>query len=178
MDEGFTRRSSERVFSGYIFGVDVLAFTSPSGEAFDRDVVRHPGAVAVLPITRPGYCLVLRQWRPSVEDYLLEAPAGTLDVANEAPEAAAIRELAEEAGVAAAKLEAVGETLNTPGFCDQLTKLYLAYDLSVVAREPSGAEEEFSEVLELPLTSLADERTRADATTRMLALIALRREAS
>lgn len=175
MGEGFTRRSSELAFEGYVFDVEVAGFTSPSGEEFDRDIVRHPGAVAVLAISRPGHALVLRQWRPSVEDYLLEAPAGTLDVAGEAPEAAAARELAEEAGVSAARLTPVGRTLNTPGFCDQVSWLYLAEDLSPADREPSGAEEVHAEVLEVTLAELADATTLVDATTRMLALIALRR---
>lgn len=174
MAEGFSRGSVERVFTGNVFAVDVASFSAPDGEAFERDVVRHPGAVAVLPIIRPGHGLILRQWRPSIEAYLLEAPAGTLDVEGEAAEVAARRELAEEAGVTARELVAVGSTLNTPGFCDQVTHLFLASGLEAAPREPSGAEERYAEVVEVALADLADGSELVDATTRLLALIALR----
>ncbi|MCX6512410.1 MAG: NUDIX hydrolase [Actinobacteria bacterium] len=105
---------------------------------------------------------------------LLEAPAGTLDVAGEEPAVAARRELREEVGVEADELLYLGSSFNSPGFCDQVTHLYLARDLRSVGRELTGSEEVFSTVAEMALDDLLASSETMDSTTRQLALLALR----
>ena len=101
----------------------------PDGTVFDREIVRHPGAVAVVPVTADGNVLLVRQFRTPVGGPLLEIPAGTRDVDGEPPEQTALRELAEEVGVTAGRIQVLGRFWNSPGFCDEETVLYLATEL-------------------------------------------------
>ncbi len=126
-------------------------FATPDGTVFHRDVVRHPGAVAVVPLTGRGTVLLVRQYRGPIDRWLLEIPAGTRDVDGEDPEVTAQRELAEEVGVRAGRIERVATVLNSPGFCDEETLLFVAEDLTPVAPQRHGHEEEHLEVVEIPL---------------------------
>ena len=112
---GFLRMSEER-------------FSSPDDEVFTRWTVEHPGAVAAVPVV-DGHALLVRQFRPAVRRFLLEVPAGKLDVPGEDPEAAMARELAEEIQHRAAKLVKLATFWNSPGFCTELTHVYVALDL-------------------------------------------------
>ena len=144
------------------------SFVDPEGTAFDRDIVRHPGAVAVVPVTDAGGVLLVRQYRPAVERWLYEIPAGTCDVDGEPPETTAHRELAEEIGRSAGTLTLLTRCLNTPGFCDEVTAVYLATDLAEVADDRQGVEERFLTVEEIPLDrfdDLVDDGTIVDAAT-------------
>jgi 8-oxo-dGTP pyrophosphatase MutT (NUDIX family) len=100
----------------------------PDGDEFTRVVVRHPGAVVVVPIDGTDVLLV-RQFRVAVGGELLEVPAGKRDVDGEPPEATARRELEEEIGHRAGRLVKLAEFYNTPGFSDEYTYLYAALDL-------------------------------------------------
>ncbi len=126
-------------------------FTAPDGTPFTRDIVRHPGAVAVVPVSDHGTVLLVRQYRGPVDRELLEIPAGTRDVEGEAPETTARRELEEEVGVRAGTLQHLGTVFNTPGFCDEETLIYLAGELETVDHARHGEEERFIEVVEVPL---------------------------
>lgn len=108
-------------------------------------MVRHPGGVAVVAIDHAGRVCLLRQWRYAVGEWLWELPAGKLDVAGESPEAAAERELAEEAGLVARNWEPLGQILSTPGFSDEVLHLFLASDLSNV--DTAHEEGEFIEIV-------------------------------
>lgn len=129
-------------------------FEAPDGTTFTRDVVRHPGAVAVVPLTDRGSALLVRQYRGPMDRWVLEIPAGTRDVEGEAPERTAQRELEEEVGVRAGRIERLAAVLNTPGFCDEETILYAASDLTPVAASRHGHEEEHIEVVEVPLADV------------------------
>jgi ADP-ribose pyrophosphatase len=127
----------------------------PDGEEFDRHVVRHPGAVVVVPvIANPdggSDALLVRQWRVATGADLLEVPAGKRDVAGEPPEATANRELEEEIGYHAGRLEPLAEFYNSPGFSDEYTYLFLATELEARERGAVSAEEAAMTIERVPL---------------------------
>lgn len=133
-----------------------LAVAGPGGERFERDVVRHPGAVAVVPVTEDGQIVLVRQYRAPVDQELLEIPAGTLDVPGEQRAAAAARELEEEVGLRPGRLEELCTFYNSPGFCDERTTLFLAQELTPVPERRAGAEERAMVVERRPLEALGD----------------------
>ena len=101
---GFRKTAERLLHDGYIISLFEAEFEGPAGERITRDVVRHPGAVAVVAIDRDEVVLV-RQFRAALEAEMLELPAGKLDVPGEPLEVAARRELVEEAGLDAPHLE-------------------------------------------------------------------------
>ena len=142
-----------------------------------RDVVHHRGAVAVVAVDGDEVVL-LRQYRTPVEHELLEIPAGTRDVGGEDPAGTARRELAEEAGLACDSLVLLGTFFNSPGFCDELSHVFLATGLSPVPRRPDGAEEEWMTIESVGLAEAAamiDRGEIRDAKTIIGVLLAQRR---
>ena len=113
----------------------------PYDEEFDRHVVVHPGAVVVVPVDVDGRALLVRQYRAAAGRELLEVPAGKRDVAGESPVATAERELEEEIGRRAGRLQLLCEFFNSPGFTDEYTYVYLATDLEACDRAAESAEE-------------------------------------
>jgi 8-oxo-dGTP pyrophosphatase MutT (NUDIX family) len=111
------------------------------GEAFDRHVVHHPGAVVVVPVLENGDALLVRQWRVATGRDLLEVPAGKRDVEGEPPEVTANRELEEEIGYVGRRLDKLAEFYNSPGFCDEYTHLFLATELEARTRAAVSHEE-------------------------------------
>jgi 8-oxo-dGTP pyrophosphatase MutT (NUDIX family) len=131
------------VFRGDHIRVVVERWQDPDRE---REIVRHPGAVAVVALTGTRNAILVRQLREAVGERLLELPAGVLDVAGEAAETAARRELEEETGHRAASWSRLGRILASPGFSDEAVELFLA-----TGAEPVGPGEEGVEVVRLPL---------------------------
>jgi ADP-ribose pyrophosphatase len=131
--------SSRRAYEGKLINVRVDEVRLESGRMATREVVEHPGAVAILPWDGRRVALV-RQWRHPTGRALLEVPAGTLDP-GEAPMTTATRELAEECGLAAGQWEAGPSFFTAPGFCTELMHLYLATDLTDA---PSAADDDES----------------------------------
>ena len=123
---------------------------APDGRSVERDVIRHPGAVAVVPLLGEDVVLI-RQHRSPVRSFLLEIPAGKLDIRGEDPAEAARRECVEEVGLEPVTLEPLCEFFTAPGFTDERIALYLAEDPLPVQSAPVGAEEEVSEVVRMPL---------------------------
>jgi ADP-ribose pyrophosphatase len=138
---GFRRVSEEELLQAWLFHVDRLHLLDPDGKPFERVIVRHPGAVTVVPLHDDGTVTLVRQYRAAVDTLVLEIPAGTRDEDGEEPEATARRELAEEAGLEAARWELLIGTWNSPGVSDQHTLIYLATGLSPVPVRPQGVEE-------------------------------------
>ena len=128
------------------------------GHEFDRHVVRHPGAVVVVPIiANPdggSDALLVRQWRVATGSNLLEVPAGKRDVPGEPPAVTANRELEEEIGFHAGRLELLCEFYNSPGFCDEYTYLFLATELEARERAAVSAEEAAMTVERVPLDTI------------------------
>ena len=133
--------------------VEELDVDTPAGRV-SRIAVRHPGAVTIVPVHEESV-LLIRQYRAAVDRHLLELPAGKLDVAGEAPEDTASRELAEEMGYRAQRLEHVMDFFTGPGFTDEHMRLYAAYDLAPVSAAPTGPEEEAAEIVTVRLQDLA-----------------------
>ncbi|MEW6031318.1 MAG: NUDIX hydrolase [Bacillota bacterium] len=118
--------SSRAVFRGRLVGLRVDEVrVLPEGRAASREIVEHPGAVAVVPVTTEGEVVLVRQYRYAAGEELLEIPAGTLEPGEE-PAACAVRELREETGRSAAALEPLGSLFSSPGFCDEVIHLFLA----------------------------------------------------
>jgi 8-oxo-dGTP pyrophosphatase MutT (NUDIX family) len=132
----------DTVYDGHVIRVAVAHFAGPGGHRFTRDVVRHPGAVAVLPVHDDGTATLVRQYRAPLDRPLLEIPAGIRDVADEAPEETARRELAEEVGLEAASIEHLVSFHNAPGMSDEVVDVYLATGLREVPAAAQGVEEE------------------------------------
>lgn len=152
--DGFVRLSEEPVFDGHLFSVRHVTLADPDGEPFARDVVRHPGAVAVVPLHQDGTVTLVRQMRVAVGEQVLEAPAGTRDVAGEDPTETARRELAEEAGLRAGRLERLAAVYNSPGYTDQRTTIFLATGLQACETARSGVEERWMSVERVALCQL------------------------
>jgi ADP-ribose pyrophosphatase len=160
---------------GWRISLVEATFEAPDGTSFTRDIVRHPGAVAVVAATERDTVLLVRQYRGAVGRELLELPAGTRDVEGEPAETTARRELEEEVGVRAGSLRFLGTTLNSPGFCDEESHIYLAQDLEPVPPARHGEEERYLEVVEVALAdvdSLLASQEIVDAQTVIGLLLA------
>ena len=152
---------------GYIWHVAVGTFEAPDGERFERDIVRSPGAVGVVPLRfADGVPMVVfvRQYRAPLDRYVLEVPAGMRDVADEPLELTAERELIEEAGLAPGRLEYLTQYLTSAGMTDSVLYIYLATDLTPVDRDVHGPEETHMDVLELPLAEAVEMVVRGEIT--------------
>ena len=128
------------VYDGQVVQLHVDEVELPNGKRTTREVVEHAGAVVVLPIDQSGRALLVRQYRYPISQDLLEAPAGGIDP-GEVPEQAAQRELQEEIGHKAGRLDGLGEFWTAPGFCTEYMYAYLARDLSPSSLAPDEDEE-------------------------------------
>ncbi len=161
---GFRRVSEEELLRAWLFRVDRFHLLDPDGRPFDRFVVRHPGAVTIVPVHDDGTVTLVRQYRAAVDALVLEIPAGTLDKEGEEPEAAARRELAEEVGLEAARWELLIGTWNSPGISDQHTLVYLATGLTATPTRPDGVEEGFMTIESIRLDDV--DRLVADGSLK------------
>ncbi|HRC85125.1 MAG TPA: NUDIX hydrolase [Thermoanaerobaculia bacterium] len=120
----------------------------PNQVTVDLELVRHPGAAAVVPLGADGQVVLLRQYRHATDGWLVEVPAGKLD-AGEAPDVCARRELAEEAGLAADDLVPLGPFWASPGFTDEVIHLFLARGLNPTEQQLEA--DELLHTFKLPL---------------------------
>lgn len=146
--------SSERVFEGLILNVDHLTNRLPNGKLAKREVIRHIGAAAVLPVDDEGNVYFVRQFRAPLGRVLLEIPAGKLDFKGEDRKCAAQRELREETGLIAEEWIHLNDMLSTVGFCDECISLFLARGLSCGDSDPD--EDEFVNVVKMPFAEAID----------------------
>jgi len=152
MPSQFKLLSKKTLLQSRVFFVREEKWRGPQNSRFNRHTVVHPGAVAILPFDAKGRVLMIRQFRPAANDWMLEIPAGTLEK-GEAPLACAKRELIEEIGFAAKKWTKLGAIFTAPGFCTERIHLYKAWDL-----KPAFAEKDEDEHIELAAMSMADVR--------------------
>jgi ADP-ribose pyrophosphatase len=133
------------VYDGHVIRVTVGEFTTPDGDRVERDLVRHPGAVSVVPVVGDEAILV-RQYRAALDADLLEIPAGKRDIPDEPPEVCATRELIEEIGMRPGKLELLARFYNSAGFSDEYSYVFLGTDLEEDQAAAHGVEEEYMTV--------------------------------
>lgn len=171
----FEVQTSHTVYTGRIMALRCDRVGMPGGRTATREVVEHPGAVAVVAVDDQGRIVLVRQYRHPVGRRLLELPAGLLDVSGEDPALTARRELAEEAGLAASDWAVLVDVVSSPGFTDESVRVYLASGLSPVPRPAEAVDEEADlEVLRVPLAEavrlvLAGEIVNATAIGGILA---------
>ena len=142
---------SRQIFDGKIVKLFVDDVELPNGQRAIREIVRHPGAVCVIPITDEGDVVMVRQFRYPFGEVLLEIPAGKLEP-GEDPYEAALRELEEESGAVAKKVEHLGEIYTTVAIFDEKIQLYIATGIEFKNAHPD--EDEFLEVEKIPLKTL------------------------
>lgn len=130
--------SSEEIFEGKIFSVTVDTVRE-DGKNRRREVVHHPGGATVIPVFEDHTIALVRQYRHPVGRRLIELPAGKRSP-GEDPETCALRELEEEVGIKAERIEKLTEFYTSPGFCDEKLWLYIATDLSVSESQPEDDE--------------------------------------
>lgn len=145
---------SERVYSGRVISLDVDTVRFPNGSTGKLEMVRHPGASAVVPLldgpaVPDPRVLLIRQYRYAARGFVYEIPAGRLD-GNEAPEKCALRELKEETGYSAEQLVQLTTFYTTPGFTDERIHLFLATGLE--PGEPTLESDEILELQPMPLS--------------------------
>jgi ADP-ribose pyrophosphatase len=121
---------SDELYRGRKIGLRVDRVRMADGRETTREVVFHPGAVAIVPLLPDGRVIMIRQYRHATGEVLLELPAGTRDQPGEAPADTAARELIEETGYRAGRVVHLADFYTAPGFCDELMSLYLATDLA------------------------------------------------
>jgi len=142
-DAEFKLITEELHYEGYAFKVFNTRWEAPGGEVFERDLVRHIGAVAVVPVTEDGeHLLLVSQFRTALGRRLLELPAGLRDVDGEAEVDTARRELEEEAGHVAGNIEHLVTLATAVGFTDESISIFLATDLRATEVHADGIEEE------------------------------------
>ncbi len=151
--DGFAAVGRRRVGAAAFLTLDRLHLRGPDGRGVTRVVVRHPGAVALVPLLDDDV-LLISQYRSALGRTLLELPAGKLDVAGEPPEETARRELQEEMGYDPRDLELLASIYTTPGFSDEHMLIYLATGLTEVPASPHGAEEEVAKRVRLPVSQI------------------------
>src|SRR5213593_1059512 len=149
--------ASRRVYTGRVVRLDVDTVSFPDGSTGELEIIRHPGAAAIVPcLSDPRTSddptiLLIRQFRYAAGGVLWEIPAGTL-APGESPEACARRELLEEAGVTAERLERLTSIYTTPGFTDEVIHLFMASGLAAGAT--AHERDEFIEVVSRPLSEV------------------------
>ncbi|MCI8303818.1 MAG: NUDIX hydrolase [Lawsonibacter sp.] len=148
--------SSQTVFEGKIIKVTLDQARLPDGKLASREVVYHPGGVAVLALDEDNTVYLVRQFRYPLQRELLELPAGKLDHgAEEDVLLGAQRELSEETGLEAAEWTYLGYTLASPGFCDEALHMYLARGLT--RQKQHLDEDEFLDVITMPFDQLVEQ---------------------
>ena len=154
-DAGLHERilSEDQAWRGKMLDVRTLEVELPNGRHTGRDIVRHPGASAVVALTETGKIVLVRQYRTAIDRVTVEIPAGKLDL-GEDPEDCARRELLEETGFKAGRINLLTSIVPSPGYCDELIHIYMATGLTFVGANPD--DDEFVNVDLVPLHELID----------------------
>lgn len=139
---------SERLYEGKVINLKVDDVKLPNGKQSKRELIEHPGAVAVIALTGDKKIIMVEQYRKALERSLVEIPAGKLEP-GEAPEYTAMRELEEETGYSADKLEKVISFSTSPGFADEVVHVFFASGLHRAVNGAVTDDDEFVELLEV-----------------------------
>jgi ADP-ribose pyrophosphatase len=154
---GFRKLGETSIHRGDRIELVRARLEAPDGREFERDVVHHPGAVGVVPVVDEGTAaLLVRQYRAPIDALLLEIPAGLRDVDGEPPEETARRELIEEIGMRAGRMEKLCAFHNSAGFCDEVVHVFAGFDLEPCATDLQGVEEEHMTIERIALDDVPD----------------------
>src|SRR5690606_4112445 len=162
-ESGFEVVSTRTIGEGVFLRLEEVILRSPTGEEVKRDVIRHPGGVAVLPIDGDQVWLI-RQHRVALGREVDEIPAGKLDVDGEDVADAARRELLEALGATPRRLEHLATMAPAPGYTDEIIEIYVAEGLDFTERAPQGAEEHGATFYALPIAEALDRISRGELT--------------
>ena len=163
---------SEEVFTGNLLTVYCDQVELPNGKEASREFIRHPGAIAVVPVTDDGKIVLVRQYRYPVGKNMLEVPAGKLDK-GEQPDQCVLRELEEETGYVAKNIRKLSSIYTTPGFTDEVIHLYIAEELTLAKQCPD--EDEFLDVeiyTKEEIRAMIEDGTINDAKSMLALLLA------
>ena len=161
---GFRHVGDNVLHQGHVISLSQSQYEAPDGSTFERDIVRHPGAVSVVPLLDDGDVVLVRQYRAAIDDLAIEIPAGKRDVADEPTETTAQRELIEEVGYRAGRLDLLVRFHNSIGFTDEESFVYLGRDLSEAPMDRQGIEESYMEILRVPLVDTPEMIRRGTIT--------------
>jgi len=139
-----------KIFDGKIISLQVDDVRLPDGNTSKREIVKHPGAVAIIAVTEEEKILFVKQYRKPLERSLIEIPAGRIEEGEE-PKITALRELEEETGYTAKDLKFVTSFYTSPGFANEIIHLYITEDIQRLAEPVQGDDDEFIEIIELSL---------------------------
>lgn len=149
----------EQRYEGSFLKVSDVEVKLPDGKLASRDVIRHPGASAILPLTDDGKVILVKQFRTALNRVLIEVPAGKLEKGEE-PLICAQRELEEETGYKANEFKYLGKICTVPGFCDEIIHLYLA--TGIVKGIKGGDEDEFTEIIKVTVDEMKEMVKKGD----------------
>ncbi len=154
MDEQLMERkvASEVIYDGKVVHLEKWRVELPNGAQANREIIRHVGAAAVLPVDENGMATMVRQWRAALGTVTLEIPAGKFEKTTDDPLESAQRELSEETGITAANWRHLTKIFTSVGFCDERIDLYLATGLTQGATHPD--DDEFLEIVKIPFAEL------------------------
>jgi len=141
------------VYKGKVFDLVNEEITLENGKSTKMDIIRHPGAAAIIPFLDKDTLILLKQYRHAIGEYIWEIPAGTLEQ-DEDPIECAYRELTEETGYAAGKMEQIGAITPVPGYSDERILIFAAYDLKQA--EQNLDDNEVLEVYEVKFSDAID----------------------
>ena len=167
--------SKETIYEGKVFEVEIKEIETPEGKTSYREIVKHHGGACILPIDGEGNCYLVKQFRSPFEKIMLEAPAGKIEP-GEDPLCCASREITEETGFTAGKIESAGEMVATPGYCSEVIYLYIGTGLEYKGGIPD--ENEYISTVKMPLKEaleMADSGRIRDSKTMVLLYKAARR---
>lgn len=149
--QGFDQLGERSIYRGHMIHLVEATVSVPDGSEVLREVVRHPGAVAIVALDAESCVVFERQYRAALDNNLLEIPAGKRDVPDEPPLETAKRELLEETGLSAARWTELTEFYNSPGFSDEHSTIFLAEDLTDLGHDLQGPEEEAMVIERVPI---------------------------
>lgn len=141
---------TEEIFKGRIISLQVDDVALPNGNTAKREVIKHPGAVAVIALTDDNKIVMVEQYRKALERSIIEIPAGKLEP-GEAPAITARRELEEETGYGCEELTYIQSFATSPGFADEVIHLYAATKLYTIENPVAGDDDEFVELLHVTI---------------------------
>ncbi|HEX5564303.1 MAG TPA: NUDIX hydrolase [Sporosarcina sp.] len=139
--------ASEKIFEGKIISLRVDDVELPDGKHAKRELVDHPGAVAIIPITDEGKLILVEQYRKALNRSIIEIPAGKIEPGEDI-EVTALRELEEETGYGANKFDYLQSFATSPGFANEIIHIFVAQELYTIDKPAAGDEDEFIQLYE------------------------------